>query len=90
MLVCVGVRHVNGALACVVRGLGRGLADLHLHHLHLRLLHGLRLRHHGLPHHHGLRHHRWPAVAGESALAVARGVDKQPPRLVIMSFLVVR
>ena len=69
---CAGVR----AWAC-------GLADLHLHHLHLRLLHGLRLRHHGLPHHHGLRHHRWHAVAGESAtLAVARrgaGVDKQRP-----------
>jgi hypothetical protein len=28
------------------------MADLHLHHLRLRLLHGLRLRHNRLPHDH--------------------------------------
>ena len=64
---------------CVCRAGGRawacGLADLHLHHLHLRLLHGLRLRHHGLPHHHGLHHGRAPLCRRRRAQLCGRPTE---------------
>ena len=48
--------YVSDVVSCGLSGCACAwasvMADLHLHHLHLRLLHGLRLRHDGLPHDH--------------------------------------
>ena len=75
----VSCRVVCRACACAWASV---MADLHLHHLHLRLLHGLRLRHDGLTHDHVCPGDLERMLRGHDKLyAATNSVVKPPNRL---------
>lgn len=78
--------YVSDVVSCGLPGCACAwasvMADLHLHHLHLRLLHGLRLRHDGLTHDHVCPGDLERMLRGHEKLyAATNSVVKPPNRL---------